>query len=183
MFRRTSSKGVAVLLVVRAVSCRSVASSTQSSTRTVHTSSNRCERRTWGALNSLPYFLLGLTRPSSTTSMASGSGEEFRPGMVLTTTDSLVKAKELAQALVESRLAACVQMKEITSVYRWDGATQMDPEYQLVIKCNLNRYDAVEKFLLKKHNYDCPQIVAVEIACGSPEYLDFMRKETEEGSV
>ena len=116
-----------------------------------------------------------LSQPRRFASMADHS---FVPGIVFTTIDGTDKAKALARVLVESKLAGCVQIKEVTSVYRWDGEIQMDPEYQLTVKCDLTRYSDLEKLIKSKHSYDCPQIVAVEIVKGSPQYLEWLKTET-----
>jgi periplasmic divalent cation tolerance protein len=83
---------------------------------------------------------------------------------ILTTTDSEASATDIARTLVERKLAACVQISKIESVYAWDGATQHDPEYRLLIKTTGDRYADVEAAILEKHSYDLPAICAFEMA-------------------
>ena len=83
---------------------------------------------------------------------------------VLTTTDSLAEAQAIAGTLVERRLAACVQISSIESVYTWEGATRNDQEYRLLIKTTEARYADVEAAILELHSYDLPAIVAVEFS-------------------
>ena len=102
----------------------------------------------------------------------------FRPGIVYTTESSLANAKKLARALVQTKVAACVQLKEITSIYEWLGEIEEEKEIQLTIKCDLQQYDELEKMILAQHSYDTPQILAVEAVGGSKDYLSFVQSGT-----
>jgi periplasmic divalent cation tolerance protein len=106
------------------------------------------------------------------------SASGFRPGIIYTTESSEKNAKHLANELVKSKFAACVQMKEVTSVYEWNGKVEEDKEIQLTIKCNLQQYDALESFIKSIHSYDTPQIIAVEVEKASLDYLQFMKSGT-----
>ena len=79
---------------------------------------------------------------------------------VMTSTDSAEEARRIADTLVERKLAACVQVSAIESVYTWDGATQRDDEYRLLIKTAAERYPDVEAAILELHSYDLPAIYA-----------------------
>jgi periplasmic divalent cation tolerance protein len=83
---------------------------------------------------------------------------------VLTTTGSLEQAQTIAAALVERRLAACVQISSIESVYTWQGATQNDREYRLVAKTVAGNYAEVEAAIRELHSYDLPAIFAVDVS-------------------
>lgn len=96
---------------------------------------------------------------------------------VMTTIDDAERAATIARALVERRLAACVQISSIQSVYRWEGDVQEDPELRLLIKTTRERYAAVEALLKELHSYDLPAIVALDIAAASPEYADWVEGE------
>ena len=82
---------------------------------------------------------------------------------VLTTTDSAERARQIAEALVDRKLAACVQISEIDSVYSWQGAIQKDREYRVMAKTLASRYDAIEAAIRELHSYDLPAIYAVEL--------------------
>ena len=88
-------------------------------------------------------------------------------------------ATVIARALVEERLAACVnQVPGIQSTYRWQGEIHEDTEVLLVIKTNRQRFDALRARLPALHPYDVPELVAVEIADGLPAYLEWLVTET-----
>ena len=84
--------------------------------------------------------------------------------VVLTTIDNLEDARAIASALVERKLAACVQVSEIESVYTWQGAVQNDTEYRVMAKTTADRYPDVEAAILDLHSYDLPAIYALDVA-------------------
>jgi periplasmic divalent cation tolerance protein len=89
------------------------------------------------------------------------------------------EADAIALALVEARLAACVQVVgPITSRYRWDGAVQTTEEWLCLAKTTAARYPEVEAAVRRLHSYDEPEIVAVPVVAGSPSYLDWVLRET-----
>jgi periplasmic divalent cation tolerance protein len=91
---------------------------------------------------------------------------------VLTTAGSEQEAKAIAAALVERRLAACVQISgPITSIYRWQGAIENASEWQCLAKTAAARWDAVEATIRELHSYDEPEIIATPIAGASAGYL------------
>ena len=83
---------------------------------------------------------------------------------VLTTTDSLEEARAIAAALVERKLAACAQISAIESVYTWQGATQNDTEYRLMVKTVASRYADVESAIRELHSYELPAVYAFEMS-------------------
>ena len=99
--------------------------------------------------------------------------------MIFTTIDDPDAAALIARSLVERRLAACVQISEIQSIYRWDGAIQDAGEYRLVIKTTRDRYADVESLIKALHTYDLPAVVAVDAADASPGYADWVKSSTE----
>ena len=95
--------------------------------------------------------------------------------IVLTTTSTTDEAESLANGLVESRLAACVQiLPKMTSVYAWDGKITKDEENLLLIKTLPQKYEEVEKYILDHHSYDTPEIVAVDADKASAGYLKWL---------
>jgi periplasmic divalent cation tolerance protein len=84
---------------------------------------------------------------------------------------------QLASALVGEGLAACVNiLPQIRSVYFWDGAVQDDAEQLLVIKTTADRYAALERRVKELHPYEVAEVIAMEIAQGSADYLDWVTR-------
>ena len=99
--------------------------------------------------------------------------------LVLTNLPDAAHAQALAAALVEARLAACVNiLAPCTSVYRWNGATETATEVPLLIKTTPARYTALEAAIRARHPYELPEIVSVPVTQGLPAYLDWVAAET-----
>lgn len=102
--------------------------------------------------------------------------EPAEPIVVLTTCPDEAAASRIARDLVESGLAACVsRVGPVHSTYRWQGAVQDEPEVLLVIKTVIPRYSELEMRLKSLHPYEVPEIIALSVASGSPEYLGWLR--------
>jgi periplasmic divalent cation tolerance protein len=93
---------------------------------------------------------------------------------VLTTTDTAECAAAIAEALVKRRLAACVQISEIDSVYSWQGAIQNDREYRVMAKTLASRYADIETAIRELHSYDLPAIYAIELTEVFAPYADWV---------
>jgi periplasmic divalent cation tolerance protein len=101
--------------------------------------------------------------------------------VVLTTVPAGSKGEEIAQALVEERLAACVNvLAPMTSIYRWRGAVERDTEQQLIIKTNRNRVPALQARLAALHPYELPELVVLAVADGSAAYFEWVADATSE---
>lgn len=99
--------------------------------------------------------------------------------MILTNLPDLTTAQVLARELVESRLAACVNvLPGIHSIYRWEGAVEEAHEVTLLIKSTSTRYDDIEAVITRVHPYDMPEIIAFPISAGLPAYLGWIAAET-----
>jgi periplasmic divalent cation tolerance protein len=95
--------------------------------------------------------------------------------IVLTTAGSQEEARKLAHALVERRLAACVNIvSQVESVYRWQGKVESAQEWLLLIKTQVSAFDQVRQTIQELHSYELPECVLLEIADGSPAYLDWI---------
>jgi periplasmic divalent cation tolerance protein len=95
----------------------------------------------------------------------------MKPVIVLTTTAADFDARALAHALVDLRLAACVNIVErITSIYRWEGSVSEDAEQLLVIKTADERVPALREELLRRHPYSVPEFVVLPIGETSDAY-------------
>jgi len=90
------------------------------------------------------------------------------------------QADAIAEALVTERLAACVNLLPITSVYRWKGAICRDPEVTALIKVRADGVDALKARLQELHPYELPEILALPVdAAGSlAAYIDWVRVES-----
>jgi periplasmic divalent cation tolerance protein len=89
------------------------------------------------------------------------------------------EAHQIAQLLVERRLAGCVQIRgPITSVYRWQGAVEKDEEWQCTVKTTRELFPAVEQVIREHHPYGTPEIIAVPIVAGSEDYLKWLAEMT-----
>ncbi len=95
--------------------------------------------------------------------------------IVLTTIDRREGAEKLAHALVENRLAACVNIVgPIRSVYRWKEEVHNDEEYLLVIKTTAEHAEQLNSALKELHPYELPECVHLSIDGGSREYLEWL---------
>ena len=87
-------------------------------------------------------------------------------------------AERIARALVEERLAACVNVVPgVVSVYRWKGTVEQEAELILVIKTMAQQIDALKKRLLELHPYELPEVVVIPIAGGHKAYLDWLEEQ------
>ena len=99
--------------------------------------------------------------------------------LVLTNLPDGDSARAVARHLISARLAACVNiLAPCRSVYRWDGRLEEADEVPMLIKTNSECYAALEAAIREKHPYELPEIVAVPIGCGLPEYLAWVAAET-----
>lgn len=85
--------------------------------------------------------------------------------------------EEIINAILSQKLAACIQVHEISSFYHWDGALNKSKEKLLVIKTKASLYQKVEAEILKYHNYETPEIIESEITNGFKGYLDWVEEE------
>jgi periplasmic divalent cation tolerance protein len=94
---------------------------------------------------------------------------------VQTTAGSAEEAERIAAALVERRLAACIQtVGPVASRYRWRGAVETDEEWLCLAKTEASRYPELEAAIRELHSYEEPEIVATPIVAGSPGYLAWL---------
>jgi len=99
--------------------------------------------------------------------------------LVLTNCPDETVANAIALAVVEEKLAACVNiLPRVQSIYRWQGAVESASEIPLLIKSTATCYPALEKRIAELHPYDVPEIIALPIAQGLPAYLNWLAEET-----
>ena len=101
--------------------------------------------------------------------------------LVLSTVPDDASVEALARALIDERLAACVNVHApMVSIYRWKGAVERDSERQLVIKTTRAALPALEKRLRELHPYELPEFIVVEASGGSEKYLHWVVQEVQE---
>ncbi|HMK90569.1 MAG TPA: divalent cation tolerance protein CutA [Methylocystis sp.] len=98
--------------------------------------------------------------------------------IVLTTTGSEAKAREIAAAALEARLAACVQSWPISSRYVWRGELREEPEILLQFKIASHDYEALLALIRGLHDYEVPEILRVAVADGDRAYLAWVSEAT-----
>ena len=95
--------------------------------------------------------------------------------LIITNLPNRDVALKLATRLVESGLAACVNiLAPCTSVYTWQGSLETTEEFPLLIKARILNYGAIEKEIQSMHPYELPEIIAVPLADGLPKYLNWV---------
>jgi len=98
----------------------------------------------------------------------------------LVTVPSIEEAKKIARILVESKLAACVNIiKDIFSIYKWKGNIQEDNEHILLIKTTDEKSDLIIQKIIEIHSYENPECVALKIEKGSEKYLNWIKEVVE----
>ena len=99
---------------------------------------------------------------------------------VYMTASSNKEAQKIGKALVESRLAACVNILDnMQSIYRWEEKVQQDAEVVLIAKTTDNLVAQLIDKVKSLHSYDCPCIVSLPLSDGYPPFLDWVRAEVE----
>lgn len=99
--------------------------------------------------------------------------------LVITNCPDEASANAIALAVVEARLAACVNiLPRVQSIYRWQGSVESATEIPLLIKTTAANYPALEQAITKLHPYEIPEIIALPIAQGLPAYLNWVAAET-----
>ena len=94
--------------------------------------------------------------------------------VILTTTDNQQVVDKLTISLLEANLAACIQVDNIVSYFKWEGKISSVPEYRIMIKAKSDNYNTIEKMITDTHNYDLPQIIKLDIQDGLPAYLNWV---------
>jgi periplasmic divalent cation tolerance protein len=97
--------------------------------------------------------------------------------IVMTTVSNKEQAEKLARTVLEARLAACVQIQDITSYYWWDGKINCDGEQLLYLKTTSDKYQALEKLVITNHSYDTPEILQLPVEAAFEKYLQWIQKE------
>jgi len=98
--------------------------------------------------------------------------------IVITTTPDEREAKQLTSSILELKLAACVQLSNISSYYTWENKITNDNEVKLLIKTRKSLYNKLQSHIIENHSYDTPEIVMINIDDGNQKYLDWIEEVT-----
>ncbi|MDC7243810.1 MAG: divalent-cation tolerance protein CutA [Sphaerochaetaceae bacterium] len=96
------------------------------------------------------------------------------PIIVQTTCASKDEAKKIAELLVKDKVAACTQIKKIESIYTWKDKIYDEVEFELSIKTKKENFKKIKRIIKENHSYDLPQIIAINIAGTSKQYLKYL---------
>ncbi len=94
--------------------------------------------------------------------------------IIKTTFPNFAEAKNLAEILINKKLAACVQFQEISSLYNWEEKLTHSKEILAEIKAKARFYKEIEKEIIKNHSYKTPEIIVVDIAKVSKDYGEWL---------
>ncbi|PWB84216.1 MAG: divalent-cation tolerance protein CutA [Methylocystaceae bacterium] len=94
--------------------------------------------------------------------------------IVVTTTDTDESARRIAHAALDARLAACVQLFPIRSLYSWRGELRDEAEIFVQMKARVEDYDLLAEAIRAVHGYEVPEILRIDVADGDKAYLDWV---------
>lgn len=104
--------------------------------------------------------------------------------VVTTVTDSQEAAQQIANLLIERRLAACAQVSgPITSTYWWEGEIESATEWAVAAKTTAGKAGEVRAAIVAAHSYDVPEVLETPVLAGHPPYLAWVQAETAEPSA
>ena len=100
--------------------------------------------------------------------------------LVVTTTESMIQARRIADALIERKLAACVNIvPHVQSIYRWKGKAEEAEEWLLWIKTTSAAFERVRDLIRELHSYELPECLCLTVEDGSPDYLRWIEESIE----
>ncbi len=88
------------------------------------------------------------------------------------------KGEEIAQKLLEKRLAACINIAPVKSLYWWKGSIEKDEEELLVVKTSMRRLEELVEYVKKVHPYEVPEVIALPVVACLGSYCSWAREET-----
>jgi periplasmic divalent cation tolerance protein len=101
--------------------------------------------------------------------------------LIMTTCVNNIEASKIIDLLCRKNLAACVQMHEVKSFYKWENMTKTSDEFLIYIKTQEKLYEKIEQLIKQEnHHYKIPEIIKIPIKGGLNEYLDWIHEVTEE---
>ncbi len=104
--------------------------------------------------------------------------------VVLSTCASADEAERLARRVIDDRLAACVNvLSPVRSFYRWKGKVEDSAEWLLIIKSSREKFDGLRAALESAHTYEVPEVIAIPIVDGAPNYLSWIERELQTAEI
>ncbi len=100
--------------------------------------------------------------------------ENSKYSVIITTCGTRESAEKIAGALLDQKLAACIQIFDVTSLYTWKGQVNKDNESLLLIKAKAELYNEIEECIRQNHTYEVPEIVQLPIVNGFSSYLQWI---------
>ena len=99
--------------------------------------------------------------------------------VVFVTSSGVRQARKIARVLVEEKLAACANViSAVRSIYRWEGKVAEENECLMIIKTTRDRFDEVRASVERLHSYSVPEVIALPIVDGAPNYLAWLAEST-----
>lgn len=98
----------------------------------------------------------------------------------MTTVDNKSVAREIAETVIEQKLAACVQISQCQSIYTWQGKIEDTSEFLCVMKSRADLYSRLEHSIKKIHTYDVPEVIATDIIAGNKDYFEWLNDSLQE---
>ncbi|WP_428024487.1 divalent-cation tolerance protein CutA [Arcobacter sp.] len=98
--------------------------------------------------------------------------------IVQTTCKDMEEAKNIAKTLLNKKLAACIQISDIESLYTWNNELCEDKEKLLSIKTKKKNFKKIQREIKENHSYDLPEIISIDIENVSKEYKNFIGENT-----
>ena len=104
--------------------------------------------------------------------------------LIVSTADTMDLAQKIAHAIVQEGKAACVNiLPGMRSVYHWGEKLRDDPEILLLIKSTGENFEQIRKRIRELHSYDVPEVIAVPITAGDPDYLNWLHTQVSRGAA
>lgn len=99
--------------------------------------------------------------------------------VVFITTPSTEEGEKIGRYLVENKLAACANiLPSVTSIFAWEGKISQEKEALIILKSKQGLFERLMQEVKKRHSYSVPEIIALPLAAGSPEYIKWIQKNT-----
>ncbi len=102
----------------------------------------------------------------------------MKPSIVQTTCKDMNEAKKIAKILLKKKLAACIQISDVVSLYTWNNKLCDDNEKLLSIKTKKKNFKKIQREIKENHSYDLPEIISIDIENVSKEYKKFIGDNT-----
>lgn len=101
----------------------------------------------------------------------------FQYGVVMVTAPSRTEGEAIAKTLIQEKLAACVSLMPVNSIYTWQNEVHQQEEWQLLIKSDLTHFERLETRIQEIHSYEVPEIIALQVIAGSHPYLQWIAEQ------